>query len=82
VFVAGINGRHLRFLRGSRSSGSPSWSPDGKHIAMLRIGRESSEVVVKRSDGRRFSVGFDGGSTEEEGLGTTVGSPGWGTRPR
>jgi len=82
IFIARMNGRHVRFLRGSRSGGSPSWAPDGKHIAFLRFGSESSELVVKRADGRGFSKEFDSGGTEEEGYGSHVGAPTWGRVPR
>jgi TolB protein len=82
IFIARMSGRHVRYLRGSRSGGNPSWAPDGKHIAFIRFGSESSELVVKRADGRGFSKEFDEGGTEEEGYGTIIGPPGWGPRPR
>ncbi len=78
IFIARTSGRHVRYLRGSRSGGSPSWAPDGKHIAFLRFGSESSELVVKRADGRGFSNEFDSGGTEEEGYGSHIGAPTWG----
>jgi Tol biopolymer transport system component len=89
LFVARIDGTHVRELTHSRHDcfesacyASPSWAPDGKHIAFLSIGRYSSEVAVMRADGRGFSRDFAGGGTEEEGLGDRVGAPGWGPRPR
>jgi Tol biopolymer transport system component len=89
LFVARINGKHIRELTHSRHDcfesacyASPSWSPDGKHIAFLSIGRYSSGVTVMRADGRGFSKEFDEGGTEEEGYGSHVGAPGWGPRPR
>jgi Tol biopolymer transport system component len=89
LFVAKINGKHLRELTHSRHDcfGSacytnPSWSPDGKHIAFLSSGRFSSDVAVMRADGRGFAKEFDTGGTEEEGFGSRVGAPGWGPRPR
>jgi Tol biopolymer transport system component len=89
LFVAQINGKHVRELTHSRHDcfesacyASPSWSPDGKHIAFLSIGRYSSGVTVMRADGRGFSKEFDEGGTEEEGYGSHVGAPGWGPRPR
>ncbi len=69
-------------LTENRNDSSPSWSPDGKHIAFLSIGRYSSGVTVMRADGRGFSKEFDEGGTEEEGYGSHVGAPGWGAQPR
>lgn len=89
LFVARMSGRHIRELTHSRHDcfesacyASPSWSPDGKHIAFLSIGRYSSAVTVMRADDRSFSKEFDEGGTEEEGYGSHVGAPGWGSRPR
>jgi Tol biopolymer transport system component len=89
LFVARMNGTHMRELTHSRHDcfesacyASPSWAPDGKHIAFLSIGRYSSSVTVMRTDGRGFSNEFDEGGTEEEGLGSHVGAPAWGVRPR
>ncbi len=89
LFVAKINGKHVRELTHSRHDcfGSacytnPSWSPDGKHIAFLSSGRYSSDIAVIRADGRGFTKEFDTGGTEEEGFGSRVGAPGWGARPR
>lgn len=89
LFVAKINGKHIRELTHSRHDcfGSacytnPSWSPDGKHIAFLASGRYSSSVEVMRADGRGFAKEFDTGGTEEEGFGSHVGAPGWGPKPR
>ncbi len=89
VFVARMNGSHMREMTHSRHNcfgsacyASPSWAPDGKHIAFLSIGRYSSEIAVMRTDGRGFSQEYDSGGTEEEGLGDHVGPPGWGPRPK
>ncbi len=89
IFVARINGTHaVKLTGGGRDcfSGacytSPSWSPDGGHIAFRSAGRYSSGVDVTRADGRGFAKEFDGGGTEEEGFGDRVGAPGWGPRPR
>jgi Tol biopolymer transport system component len=89
LFVAKMNGKRVRELTHSRHDcfGSacytnPSWSPDGKHIAFLSIGRYSSSVEVMRTDGRGYAKEFGGGGTEEEGYGSHVGAPGWGVRPR
>jgi Tol biopolymer transport system component len=89
IFIARMNGSHMRELTHSHGDcfesacyTSPSWSPDGKHIAYLSIGRYSSIVTVARVDGRGFSKDFDEGGTEEEGYGDYVGPPGWGPLPR
>ncbi|HMJ73636.1 MAG TPA: hypothetical protein VK471_09765 [Solirubrobacterales bacterium] len=89
LFAAKINGKHVRELTHSRHDcfGSacytnPSWSPDGKHIAFLSSGRFSSDIAVMRVDGRGVTKEFDTGGTEEEGFGSHVGAPGWGSRPR
>ena len=82
IYISRISGRHVRPLRESQGASSPSWAPDGKHIAFLDSGNESSSVDVMRADGRGYSKEFDSGGTEEEGFGSTVGAPGWGTRPR
>jgi Tol biopolymer transport system component len=86
IYVADADGRHVRQLTHNRrncSSGncnlSPSWAPDGKHIAFLSVGRFSSDLEVMRSDGTQTKE-FANGSTEEEGLGTTIGAPAWGAR--
>lgn len=89
LFVARINGRHVRQLTHSRHDcfGSacytnPAWAPDGKHIAYLATGRYSSSIDVIRADGRGSSKEFDSGGTEEEGFGSRVAAPSWGSRPR
>jgi Tol biopolymer transport system component len=89
LFVAKISGKHVRELTHSRHDcfGSacytnPSWSPDGRHIAFLASGRYSSDIEVMRADGRGFSKEFASGGTEEEGFGSHVGAPAWGSKPR
>ncbi len=89
IFIARMNGSHVRGLTHSRHDcfesacyTSPAWSPDGKHIAYLSLGRYSSIVTVARADGRGFSKSFDEGGTEEEGYGDHVGPPGWGPLPK
>ena len=88
IFVAGANGRHVRQLTHNRRdcfSGncnlSPVWSPDGRHIAYLAVGRFSSDLEVMRADGGGGKE-FSNGSTEEEGFGTGVGPPSWGPAAR
>jgi TolB protein len=87
VFVARSNGTRVREVTHSRrdcfSSAcylAPAWSPDGRHLAFLRVGRYSSELVVSRLDGSQ-SKEFDEGGTEEEGYGSHVGAPAWSPVP-
>jgi Tol biopolymer transport system component len=84
LFVANANGRRVRQLTHNKRdcfSGScnlsPAWSPDGKHIAYLAVGRYSSDLEVMRADGSGEKEFSDGG-TEPEGFGTKVGAPSWG----
>jgi len=87
IFVANAGGRGVRQLTHNKRdcfSGScnlsPIFSPDGMHIAYLAVGRYSSDLEVMRTDGRGSVKEFSDGNTEEEGLGTKVGAPGWGVR--
>jgi Tol biopolymer transport system component len=87
VFVARADGRRVRrltpcnpFPPRCRGYVSPAFSPNGKQIAALGLGRRSSTVALIRLDG---GVGrtIDSGGTEEEGFGTHVGAPAWGPVP-
>ncbi len=88
IYVARANGKHVRPVthnKGDCFRGtcfvSPVWSPDGKHIAALGLGRYKSDLEVMRPDGSQMKE-FDSGGTEEEGYGSHVGAPAWGTVPR
>lgn len=86
IYVAGSNGRHIGRLTNNHrgcSSGtcnrSPAWAPDGKHIAFLAIGRFSRDLEVMRPDGSQTKE-FADSNTDEEGEGSKLGAPCWGTR--
>lgn len=88
IYVARANGKHVRSVthnRGDCFRGtcwvSPTWAPDGKHIAALGLGRYKSDLEVMRPDGSQMKE-FDSGGTEEEGYGSHVGAPAWGVVPR
>jgi dipeptidyl aminopeptidase/acylaminoacyl peptidase len=85
VFVARANGSQVRrltpcnpFPPRCRGYVSPAFSPDGKRIVALGLGRRSSTISLIRLAG---GVGrtIDSGGTEEEGFGTHVGAPAWGS---
>ena len=85
IFVARANGKHVRQLTHNKRdcfSGncnlSPAWAPDGRHIAYLAVGRFSSDLEVMRADGSGVKE-FSNGSTEEEGFGSRIGPPSWGS---
>jgi Tol biopolymer transport system component len=87
IFVAKVSGRHVRELTHIHGDCfrtacyiSPSWAPDGKHIACLRDGRYSRDLEVMRPDGGNRTE-FASSGTEEEGFGSTLGAPGWGPAP-
>lgn len=87
VFVARTNGSGVNrltpcnpFPPRCRGYFSPAFSPDGKQIAALGLGRRSSTVtVIDLAGGVTRTV--DDGGTEEEGFGSHVGAPAWGPRP-
>lgn len=88
IFVARSSGRRVRALThaegtcfGSVCFHSPSWSPNGKHIAYIASSRYRTDLEVMRSDGKRRRE-FDGGGVEAEGYGSSVGAPTWGPKPR
>jgi TolB protein len=88
IFVARSSGRRVRALTNAHGTcfgrvcfHSPSWAPNGRHIAYIASSRYRTELKVMRSDGRR-PRSFASGSIEPEGYGTSVGSPAWGPRPR
>jgi Tol biopolymer transport system component len=87
VFVARADGSRVRrltpcnpFPPRCRGYVSPAFSPSGKQIVALGLGRRSSTVALIRLAG---GVGrtIDSGGTEEEGFGTHVGAPAWGPVP-
>jgi hypothetical protein len=51
-------------------------------LAYLVVGRYSSDLEAVRADGRGDVKEFSDGGSEEEGLGTKVGAPGWGVAGR
>lgn len=88
IFVARSSGRRVRALThadetcfGSVCFHSPSWSPNGKHIAYIASSRYRTDLEVMRSDGKRRRD-LDGGGIEAEGYGSSVGTPAWGPKPR
>lgn len=88
IYVANANGSHVRALThskhdcfGSVCFHSPSWAPDGKHIAFVREGRFASDLVVMRASGGHETTFIEAG-VEEEGEGTKIFTPCWGSRPR
>jgi Tol biopolymer transport system component len=88
IFVARSSGRGVRGLThaegtcfGSVCFHSPSWAPDGKHIAYIASSRYRTDLEVMRSDGKRRKE-FAGAGFEAEGYGTSVGTPAWGSKPR
>jgi Tol biopolymer transport system component len=60
---------------------SPSWAPDGKHIAFLAQAGESSNLAVMRPDGSGLKVIAEG-SEGEEGPGGPIFGPAWGPASR
>lgn len=88
VFVANLRSGRVRQLTHSRRGCfdgncylSPTWAPDGKHIAMIARGRFSDDLEVIRPDGGGGKT-FANGDTEEEGFGTAIATPAWGPKPR
>jgi Tol biopolymer transport system component len=88
IYVARSSGRRARAL--THAGGvcfrgvcfhSPTFSPNGRHIAYIASSRYRTDLEVMRSDGKRRRE-FDGGGVEAEGYGSAVGSPAWGPRPR
>ncbi len=87
IYVASSNGRNAHALTSSKHDCfrsicylSPSWAPDGKHIACLSSSRYDSRLEVMRPDGSQRKE-FASGGTEEEGYGTSLGPPAWGPVP-
>lgn len=88
IFVAKSNGRRVRQLTHSRGDCfksicflHPSWSPSGKHIALLGKRRYLSDLLVMRADGRNRQS-FAGAGRDAEGYGSEIGAPAWGPKPR
>ncbi|HEY5053983.1 MAG TPA: hypothetical protein VII45_11310 [Solirubrobacterales bacterium] len=88
IYVANAAGGQVRALTHSRHDCfrsvcylSPAWAPDGKHIAFISSGRYSSDLEVMRPDGSHRTTFAEAG-TEEEGYGSSIGAPTWGSRPR
>ncbi|HEY6731055.1 MAG TPA: hypothetical protein VI039_08530 [Solirubrobacterales bacterium] len=87
--IARANGRFLRSLDDKPGPecrpcyGSPTWAPDGKHLAAVekRGNVGSSVLMVMRPDGSHRRS-FDRGIVETDGFGSHVGSPAWGAASR
>jgi len=87
VFVARIDGSKVRritpcnpFPPRCRSYVNPVFSPDGRQIAALGLGRRTSTVSLIDLGGDVTRT-IDSGGTEEEGFGSHVGAPAWGPLP-
>ena len=88
IFIAKSNGRSVRAVTHSKGDCfrgrcylDPVFAPDGKHLLATSGGRYSHDLDVMRPDGSNRKE-IDGGGTEEEGYGTSVGAPAWAPVPR
>lgn len=87
VFIARTNGLGVNRLTSCnpfpprcRGYFNPVFSPDGRQIAALGLGRRTSTVTVIGVAGGVTRT-IDSGGIEEEGFGSHVGAPAWGPLP-
>lgn len=87
IFVVRTGGHRLVQLTGCkrpprcRSYVSPVFSPNGRQIAALGLGTRTTRISLIPVDGHGATDSIDSGGVEEEGFGSNLGAPAWGSRP-